>query len=156
MRILVVFFSHGAITRQVAEEIALRCGADMEEIRDSRPSVGAFTALRLVWDSLTGATPPIAPAQRDPADYDLVILGTPGSIGHVASPIRSYVRGNAYRFKRVAFFCTEGGRGGRRVFAELRELCRQRPASTLFLTKRFLADGDQEPLKNFLRRLTMT
>lgn len=156
MRILVVYHSYSGHTRQVAAEIAGRCGADMEEVNDARPSAGACSALRAIWDSLTGATPAIDPPKKNPADYDLVILGTPVWAGCVASPMRSYVIANAFRFKQVAFFCTEGGRWERRVFAELQRLCRQRPASTLFVTQRYLAEGaHQGPLKSFTRRLTM-
>lgn len=155
MRILVVFCSHSGHTRQVAAEIARRCGADVEEILDARPSAGACAALRSIWDSLTGAIPPIEPMSKNPADYDLVILGTPVWVWRVASPMRSYVLRHVLRLKRVAFFCTEGGGGDRRVFAELRRLCRQTPVSTLIVTERYLDERPhQEPLQNFMRQLT--
>ena len=155
MRILVVFYSHSGHTRQVAAEIARRCGADMEEILDARPSAGACAALRSIWDSLTGAIPPIEAMSKNPADYDLVILGTPVWAWRVASPMRSYVMRHVLHFRRLAFFCTEGGGGDRRVFSELRRLCRQTPVSTLFVTEPCLAEpAHQEPLQNFMSRLT--
>jgi flavodoxin len=154
MRILVAFYSHSGHTRQVAGEIARHCGADLEEIRDARPPAGAWTALRSIWDSLTGAIPPIETTPRNPSDYDLVILGTPVWAWRVAPPMRSYVLRNVLRFRRVAFFCTEDGGGERRVFAELRHLCRQTPVSTLFVTQRCLPEpAHREPLRKFMRRL---
>ncbi|MDO9313563.1 MAG: flavodoxin [Burkholderiaceae bacterium] len=154
MRILVVFYSHSGRTRQVAAEIARRCGADMEEVLDARPSAGACAALRSIWDSLTGAVPPIETPSRDPADYDLVILGTPAWAWRVASPMRSYVMGNVLRFRRVAFFCTQAGSGKGPVFSELRRLCHQTPVSTLFVTETSLAEPtQQEPFQNFTKRL---
>lgn len=154
MRVLVVFFANTAHTRHVASEIARRCGGEREEIFDRRPHAGACEALRYTWDSLVRATPPIEPPTRDPADYDLVILGTPVWAWHVASPMRSYLLHNAKRIKRVAFFCTEGGWGDQRVFDELGRLCGRSPVATYLVTEPYLAQPtQQEPLQKFMSRL---
>ncbi|MFM9916752.1 MAG: flavodoxin family protein [Rhizobacter sp.] len=154
MRVLVVFFAHSGHTRYVASEIARRCGAQLEEVLDARPHAGACEALRYIGDSLIGATPPIEAVLNDPSDYDLVILGTPVWAWRIASPMRSYVRRHAQRFKQVAFFCTEGGLGDRLVFAELGHLCGRDPIATYQVTEPYLPEPIQQaPLLEFMARL---
>ncbi|MDO9316248.1 MAG: flavodoxin [Burkholderiaceae bacterium] len=157
MRVLVVFFANSGHTRYVASEIARRCGAEMEEILDARPHAGACEALRYIRDSLIGATPPIEAALKDPADFDLVILGTPVWAWRVASPMRSYVRHNAQRFKQVAFFCTEGGVGDQLVFTEFGHLCGRTPIATYQVIEPYLSEPIQQaPLLEFMARLKTT
>lgn len=156
MRALVVFFANAGHTRHVASEIARGCGGDLEEIVDARPHAGACEGLRYVRDSLFSATPPIEAPSRNPADYDLVILGTPVCAWQVSAPMRSYALQNATRFKRVAFFCTDGGLGSRRVFAEFGRLCGRPPVATFLVTAPPLAAQEPkhpDPLQQFMSRL---
>jgi flavodoxin len=152
---LVVCFSRSGHTRQVAQEIALRHGADLEIITEPGDRIGTRGYLRCVWESLTGASPPIHAAKRDPAAYDLVIVGTPIWAFGLASPVRSYVRRYAHAFRRVAFFCTEGGAGERRAFDELRRLCRKEPVATLVVTEAELSPeaSHAEQLNRFVAGL---
>ena len=42
MRTLIVFYSRSGHTRQLAQELVTRCGADLEEIREVRSREGFF------------------------------------------------------------------------------------------------------------------
>ena len=55
--------------------------------------------------------------------------------------MRSYVVEQQHKFKRVAFFCTEGGSGGKRLFKQLETLCGKHPVASLELTESELASG---------------
>lgn len=155
MKILVVYYSRSGHTAQVAEEIAARCKADVERIRDHGVErKGLCGYLRSGWQALSGATPPIRRASRNPADYDLVVIGTPVWNWSLAAPVRSYVRRHAEAFKDVAFFCTEGGSGEARVFGELERLCGRPPRVTLTVREAELAAPlHRRPLHRFLARL---
>lgn len=132
MKTLVVYYSRTGHTDALAREIAARCGADIERIRDhgvDRSGLRGY--LRSGWQAWSGATPPIRRAVRDPGRYELVLIGTPVWNWSLAAPVRTYARRHAAHFKRVAFFCTEGGSGERRAFAELRRICGQAPLATI-------------------------
>jgi flavodoxin len=158
MKTLVVYYSRSGHTHQVAREIATRCGADLEAIREPGQSATATTGavgyLRASWQALCRAAPAISPALKDPADYDLVIIGTPIWVYGLAPPVRSYAQQYVRRFKRVAFFCTEGGSGDQKAFDELARLCGKKPVATFAVTEKELPEpAHSEPLRGFVSRL---
>lgn len=154
MKTLVVYFSLSGHTRQVASEIATRCGADLEAIREHQDRSGAWGYLRSAWQAMLRAAPPIKPAARDPAGYELVIIGTPIWSFHLAPPVRSYAQQYARHFKQVAFFCTEGGSGDQRAFDELSRICGKTPVATFVVTETQLpGPAHSEPLRHFVSRL---
>lgn len=133
-RILVVYYSLGGRTRQIAEAVAVACGGDIEEIRETRPRRGLLGLIRAVWESLRQRAVKIEPPSANPPDYDLVVLGTPVWAGRVSPPLRSYIQANQAAFKQIALFCTEGGSGGEEVFAQIAELCGKQAVATLIVT----------------------
>ena len=154
MKALVVYFSRSGHTRQVAKEIAARCGADMEAIREARSRDGVWGYLRSLWDAFMHATPPIDKTLHNPSTYDLVIIGTPVWNFGLAPPVRSYVQRYAKQFKQVAFFCTEGGSGDQRAFDELARICGKKPVATFALTEKQLPEpAHKEPLQSFVARV---
>jgi flavodoxin len=139
MSTLVVYFSRSGHTRQVAQEVAKQCGADVEEIRAEMPNDGAWGYWRSGWQVLTHAEPPIWPLGKDPSAYNTVVIGTPIWIGQPAPAVRTFVKQQASRFNRVAFFCTEGGSGDLRAFDTLGRLCGKTPVATLTVTEKQLS-----------------
>jgi flavodoxin len=155
LKTLVVYFSRTGHTRQIAEEIALGCGADVEEIRETQGRGGVMGYLRSGWEALRRAVVPIAPSIRDPSHYDLVIIGTPIWNFGLSPPVRAYAQRHSAAFRRVAFFCTEGGAGDSRAFEELRRICGKVPVSTLAVKEPELAEPvHRQPLLGFVQRLT--
>ncbi len=120
-RILVVFFSRSGTTREVAEQLGARLGADLEEISDPTPRTGVFGFVRSSYEAQRRQLPPIASSHHDPADYDLVVIGTPVWTSSVSSPVRAYLRRHRDVLRKVAFFCTCGGSGSRGALAQMQE-----------------------------------
>jgi len=141
-KILVVYYSRTGHTRSVAMELAARCDADVEEIRDAKTKRhGPFGYFRCAREALGKHLPPIEPATEDAKSYDLVILGTPVWASHMASPMRSYLQANAGKLARVGSFCTQGGSGGPKVLAELADLAGKRALATLLLNESDIKKG---------------
>lgn len=63
--------------------------------------------------------PDIAPSQFDPANYDVVVVGSPVWAAHVATPVRSYLKRHAPSLVHVGMFCTMGSSGGDETLAEM-------------------------------------
>jgi flavodoxin len=154
MKTLVVYFSRTGHTRQVAAEVAKRCNADMDEIREERGREGLWGYWRSGWDALRHSAPGIQPAQKNPADYALVVIGTPIWNFSLAPPVRSYARQHASEFKALAFFCTEGGSGDQKAFDELARICGKRPLATLAVTEKHLSEPDHSgALQKFIAQI---
>lgn len=141
MKTLIVYFSRTGYTRKIAEEIARGTGAEVEAIRDVRSRSGIFGYLRSAREAYKKRVVEIRAPTNDPADYDLVILGTPVWASNVSSPMRAYLSHREGALKRAALFCTEGGRGAEKVLRDLSELCGQQPVASLILKDREIKTG---------------
>lgn len=140
-RILVVYYSRSGTTGKIAAAIAAALGADLEEIIDTAQRQGLMGLLRSGTEGILGMPSAIRPPVRNPAGYDLVVVGTPIWSWSVSSPVREYLTWMGGSAKRVGFFATEGGAGGSRAFRQMEELCGKPPLQTLELTDLDHADG---------------
>jgi hypothetical protein len=151
MKTLIVYHSRTGNTRRVAQALARRLHADVDEIRIVQPMGGAIGYAMCALESMAGLAPALRPSHRDPSRYDLVVVGTPVWFWNVSSPVRSWLEANPPRH-RVAFFCTMGGSGGRRAFATMADLAGREPVATLALPEHELGHADVA-LDAFVRRL---
>lgn len=138
---LVVCYSRTGWTAGVGREIAALCGGDFEQIREARGRAGTFGFLRSALEGRFGRAAPILPAEKNPADYTHIILGTPVWAGRMAAPMRSYLLHYRKQFHRVSLFCTMGGRGGEQTLAEMAALCGREEAVKLVLRDEAIRQG---------------
>lgn len=149
-RTLIAYYSMSGHTRALAEEIGRTLGADIDEIREPRQRRGFSGVMSALFDALRRREPPIEPPVRDPAKYDLLVLGGPVWAGRLASPVRTYAHRYATKAPHIAFFCTEGGNGGARAFAELERLVSRAPDATLEIdAKRLAPEAHRDALQRF-------
>lgn len=155
IRALVAFYSRSGVTRHVAHQLARRLGADLLELRDVRPRDGMLGYMRSALEAMHGTLPDIAHKLIDPADYDLVLLGTPVWASHVSSPMRRFLYDNAGGLRRrVAFFCTMGDRGADGAFGDMRDLLgKDAEATCALLDRDILQDGHLPALDAFVAKL---
>jgi len=141
MKSLVVFYSMTGTTKKVAETIRKILKCDSEEILDMRPRKGVLGYLRSGKEAMLKNLCKIKEAKKNPALYDLTIIGTPVWSFNVSSPVRAYLHHNKEKFSRVAFFCTMGGSGGKNAFAEMEKICGKGPVALLELRAREVANN---------------
>lgn len=150
-KILVVYYSRSGHTKRIAEEIASALHADVEEIVDRQDRTGLWGYLWSGLDSLFEKPAEILDPVRDPADYDLVIVGTPVWTSSISTPVRAYLTRFQKRFHHdVAFFLTHGGSGAQRVFFQMEELCGKAPLGVMAFREAEIAQGKyRERLHDF-------
>lgn len=150
-RILVVYYSRSGHTDLVAKQIAALCHADLERIEDRSPRQGATGYLRSALEAIFGLRSSITRAHRNPADYDLVIVGTPVWFWGVASPVRTWVHRHRAQLNRLAVFCSYGGSGHAKALDDLERLSRRQAVARLALTERAVTQCRHDPaLRRFL------
>ena len=161
-KILLVFYSRTGTTKKAAQFIGGKISCDIEEIIDPADRSGAIGWLRCGREATLKTLPEINPISKKPADYNLVIIGTPIWSYNMASPVRTFLTQNKDRFKKVAFFCTMGGSGSERAFGDMETICRQPPLATLALLsgkvwgilKRDVTDKEQiSEIENFTEKI---
>lgn len=108
MKSLVVYYTRTGKTKSVAEAIAAQLGADLEEVVDLKKRGGAIGWISGGKDASRNSLTEIAPTQKAPADYDLIVIGTPIWAWSPTPAIRTYISKNDLSGKRVALFYTFG------------------------------------------------
>jgi flavodoxin len=137
MNLLLVFYSRKGTTKKIAELISNSLNCEYEEIIDIKKRTGFIIGfLKCGYDATTKKLTKIKEFQKKPELYDLIILGTPIWNKSMTPAIRTYITNNLGKFKNVAFFCTEGGKGGPKTFESMAKLCKKEPLSTLEITKK--------------------
>ena len=112
-KMLVLYYSQTGNTKAVAEEIANKLGADIEEITMVDPYDPDFQATidRCKKDQEQGILPEIQPVKADIADYDVVFLGFPVWFGTYAPPVTTFLNAADFSGKKIVPFCTFGSGG---------------------------------------------
>jgi hypothetical protein len=139
--VLVIYFSLTGNTRRVAEQLALALGGRACAITEAKPRKGFLGYSRCLWESLLRRDAAINTLACNPAQAELVVIGTPIWASHIASPVRSFMRRHRSEIWHCAFFCTMGGSGSEAAFDELSTLSGQHPLATLALTELEVTSG---------------
>ncbi|MFX1337275.1 MAG: flavodoxin family protein [Promethearchaeota archaeon] len=131
MNVLINYYSRTGSTKKVANLIKENLNCDCEEIFDTKNRKGFFGYLKSAIDAMKKKLTILETTNKNPESYDLIAIGTPIWVGNMSIPIRTYIVENKEKFKKVAFFCTEAGRGGENCFEEMAKLCEKDPVATL-------------------------
>ena len=142
MKALVVYYSRTGNTKKVGDEIAKLLACDAEELVDTASRAGPVGFLKSVREGSGRMLATLQPIKMDPASYDMVIVGTPNWDANMSSPVRTYLTENKDKFRNVAFFLTQGPRGGaEKAFAEMEAVAGRKPKATLTVST-ILRTGD--------------
>ena len=140
MKSLVVYYSRTDITKKLAEEIAGRTDADIEEIIPKVNYQGKLGYARGGKDAISEKIIDLEALKYDPSEYDIVYIGTPVWAGKASAPVLSYLKQNEGKLGSVKFFVTAGGRGFESTVEQM-EKYSSKPLSTLtLLTKEVKKD----------------
>ena len=150
MKSLVAYYSRTNVTKKLAENIAGKTDADIEEIIPKVNYQGKIGYARGGKDAIQEKIIDLKDLKHDPADYDMVYIGGPVWAGKASNPIISYLKQNEGKFTNVKFFTTAGGRGFESTLEQM-EKYSIKPEKTLALTtKEVKKDLFEDKLTSFL------
>jgi len=153
-KILVVYYSRTQTTKKVAEILAEKLGADLEEIKDTVDRTGVKGYWLSGKDATLRKLTVLEKSEKDLSNYELVIIGTPIWFWNMSVPVRTYVTENKDKFPQVAFFCTMGGSGDERAFKEMSEIIGKESVNTLALkTIEVVKNSAGEKVEAFVTKL---
>ena len=156
MKTLVIFYSRTGTAKKVAEALAEKLACETEEIFDTQDRSGPMGWLYAGRDATLRKLTKIKPPEKNPADYELAVIGTPIWSFNVSTPIRAYLNEFKNKLPRVAFYCTMDGSGAERAFREMGQIIGKEPSATqAFLTKEVAnnTDSHQEKINQFAKKL---
>jgi flavodoxin len=152
-KVLVLYYSQTSNTKTVAQEIATRLNADIEEITLEEPYDTAFQATidRCKADREKGILPEIKPLKSNVTDYDWIFIGYPIWFGTYAPPIASLLEKVDLSDKKVVPFCTFGSGG---LESSVKDLAKAEPNAMIlpgYGVRAARMDAVPEEVEQFLR-----
>src|SRR5512138_3081069 len=101
MKILITYFSKTGNTKKVAIDLSKKLNTEIDEVIDLKDREFLLQGR----DAARGFLTEIKTA-KNPANYDLVIIGTPVWALNSTPAIRTYITNFKNEFKKVAIFTT--------------------------------------------------
>ena len=111
-KMLVAYYSwSNGNTEKIAEQLADACGADLERIETVEPYPEDYdqTVQQGQDEVNSGFQPEICLFEHDPADYDVIAVGTPTWWYTMAPAVSTFLAGANWAGKTVVPFMTNGG-----------------------------------------------
>jgi flavodoxin len=121
-KILVLFYSLDGNTAFLAKTIADAVQADIQELQLKKPMPSGFLKFMIGgFRVMTKKTPALLPLEKNPADYDVIFLGTPIWVGNFNPAVRSFLSTTSLQEKKIALFCS-CAESGQEAFAEIKQI----------------------------------
>lgn len=135
-RVLVVFFSQGAATRRVAEDLAALTGADLEEITELRERPGVTGFMRAGGAATFRIASRINEPRLDPLEYDHVIVCTPVWAWSLSPPVRAWLVRTRGTLRSAAFVTVAADTKPDRIVRDMEQTARVEPVAVAGFNER--------------------
>jgi len=111
LKTLIVCYSYSGNTKKIADMIHKKIGGDIADIETIDPYTGDYNEVveQGQEEVNRGYMPPIKPLNKNLADYDTVVLGTPVWWYTFAPAVKTFLAQNDFSRKTVYPFITNGG-----------------------------------------------
>ena len=122
-KVLVLYYSVTNTTKQMAEYIQQKTGADIEAIEctEAYPTDYQELIKRAVAEINDNVLPELKPFAHNVADYDIIFFGYPIWMGTYAQPLKTVVASGVFNGKTVVPFCTAGSSGVKQSVDDLKK-----------------------------------
>lgn len=125
-KMLIAYYSiSNGNTRRVAEQLQKATGADMIRIETRKPYTGSYEEIveQGQREVNRGYEPELLPLELDPADYDVIAVGTPTWWYTMAPAVLTFLKSLSWEGKTVIPFQTHGGWPGH-VIKDMKKFCK--------------------------------
>ncbi len=140
--IAVIFYSRSGTTRLAAQMLADRLDCPLFEVEDAVSRAGFRGDLRCVIDNLLRRHVPYRYAGPPLSEYANLVFMAPVWVGHLAAPMRSFLRDQRPFTPGVAAAAVMAARGGFRAAEEIAEALGRPPHPVIVLLQRDVVSGD--------------
>jgi flavodoxin len=157
-KVLVAYYSKTGNTERVAKDLAAALYADIEKLVDQKNRKGFWAWFGSGRDAMKKRKTELGPLQKDPANYDLVIVGTPVWAWHMTPAVRTYLAMEKGKLKRTAYFVTSGNTPAEKIVPFCEEVTGKKAATYAGFTAKELKDDKiyREKLSKFVEELNKT
>ena len=154
-KVLVVYYSKTGHTERVAKDVAASMNADIEKIIDKKNRNGFFAFFTSGRDAMKKRTTDIEPLKKNPAEYGLVVIGTPVWAWNITPAIRTYLLMSKDKLKNTAYIITSGGTPAEKIVPFCEEVTGKKPVAFAGFTEKEMKNDSvyKEKLSKFIEEL---
>lgn len=154
---LVVYFSWGGNTRNVAKSIQKQTNSDLFELAPATPYSKNYNTVldEAKKEQRDDARPKIKDTIKNIADYDVVYVGFPNWWGDMPMILYSFFDLYDLSGKTVAMFCTSGGSGLSGCVGKVKKLEPKAVVTTGLHIGSDDADNPDEDVKKWLQKINV-
>ena len=123
MKTLIVYYSLEGNTDYAAKLIAEATGADLLCLEPVK-AYPTGKVSKFIWggkSAVMSETPELRPYAFDAAAYGRIIFGFPVWASTIAPPLRTFIRSNALKGKKIAAFACQTASGAEKAFVKLKD-----------------------------------
>ncbi|GAA0178039.1 flavodoxin [Clostridium sediminicola] len=145
---LVIYYSRSGKTKKVAESIAKKLHADLQQIIDNKKRSGLFGFICSGRDAMNENLADIQEIHVNINDYDKIIIGTPVWASRIATPVLEFIKKQKNNIKEYSLFYTQGGPGDNKIESQLDKYLNTKPEIIVGIVgKDFKENTYEEKLK---------
>jgi flavodoxin len=133
-KILIVYYSRTGVTKKIAEYLKEKLNADIEEVLSVTDRSGLVGYMLCAREATQKKSAQISELLKDPAKYDLMVVGGPIWAWNLSSPVRAVLENNKEKFKKIAGFFTMGDSGDDKAFASMEKITGKNLIAKLAIT----------------------
>lgn len=158
MKKLIVFYSLDGNTKFIAENLAKEIGADLLELKLEK-EIPQIEPIKHLWGGkqvVLKETPRLKKYDLNLEGCQLLCIGTPVWAYNFSPPIRTFLKENKIKNKKIIFFCTCGQTKGK-TFNSLRDRLEGNEIIGEIEFKNVLENPEEniKKLKDFIKKLRL-
>ncbi|MDR0911730.1 MAG: flavodoxin [Methanobrevibacter sp.] len=157
MNILIAYYSRTNVTatiiNEVVKEFSDEINVDIEVIKDKKNRNGSINYLLSVIDAVRRKNTEIENIEKNPSDYDLLIIGTPVWAATMANPVLAYLNQIKDNVNDFATIITAGSSGFEQTLNDIESIIGQKVITTLNISTKDRQSGYSEKIANFVKKL---
>lgn len=150
---LVVYYSRTGNTRRIAHRLYGLLPCDIEEIVDLRDRHGPLGLASAAFAGAGRLYTEIRDIDKDPADYDVVILATPTWLGCITPAMRTFVAQYRDRLSNVAHLIVHSGILEASVRRDFQEVTEEPVATAVINRTQVLLEAFEPDLAAFVESI---
>ena len=120
MTSIIIYSSNNKI-RFISKIIREKIKSEIVEIKDLNKKSGIIGNIRNNYNAIRSNNTKIKPETIDLMDYNLIIIGSPSTLGGISPAISTFIEKNSFENANVIIFTTTNSRGGYDVLNKMKE-----------------------------------
>ncbi len=152
---LLVFYSRKGKTKTVAEETSKLLNCDLEEIIDLKKRTGILGFLGAGRDAFLKKKTSIKEPEKNPGEYNLLIIASPVWAGNLPPAIRTYIERFQAQLPQLALIGTCGFKGNSsKIAVEIEKITGKKLIATVEVTAKEVSENNyKDKIQDFVNNL---